>query len=50
MIPISIKTLISKPPLAEDELMDELLKLSKQDIASIRKTCCFSIDRAFPEA
>ncbi len=45
MVPIAIKAIVSQIPLALNNPILNELKISKQDFASIRKTCCFSIER-----
>lgn len=45
LIPIALKVILSKYPLPEEEPLRELLRFSKEDYNSVKRTFCFSIDR-----
>lgn len=45
MLPISVKILLSQQPLETDEKLLRSLLFGKEDIAMIRKTGCFTVDR-----
>ena len=45
LVPVALKGIFSKSRLPEDAALNEALRISKDDFSSMKKICCFTIDR-----